>query len=305
MVTASLAGLRVLRQLGVSASAAVGHSLGELTALHWAGAFDEAALLRIARARGRAMAELGSPTGAMAAIAARSAEVQPLLDHRLSVVGFNSPRQTVVAGEADAIAAVIEAAKARGLSAVKLNVSHAFHTSLVAAAAPELDRYLAGETFAASGRAVFSTVTGARLPVNENLRRLLTRQVTSPVRFLEALAAADAEVDCWLEAGPGQVLCGLAAECGAKPAFALDAAGASMKPLLQAMGALFALGAPVDTAALFAGRFTRPFSLDWRPKFFVNPCELAPVSDTLSRSAGLRTGALEDADRAGSESGAP
>src|SRR5262249_14836115 len=68
LVTASLAGLRVLKQFGVTASVAVGHSLGEITALHWAGSFDEEALMRIARVRGQAMAQLGSPVGTMAAI---------------------------------------------------------------------------------------------------------------------------------------------------------------------------------------------------------------------------------------------
>jgi len=198
----------MLHQFGISGSAAVGHSLGELTALHWAGAFGEEALLRIARARGRAMAELGSPTGAMAAISTRAEAVKPLLVNRVSIVGFNSPRQTVVAGEAGAVASVIAAAQTRGLSAVKLAVSHAFHTSLVAAATPELARHLAAESILGCGRAVFSTVTGTRLQAKEDLRQLLIRQVTSPVRFTEAFAAADTEVDCWIEVGPGHVLSG-------------------------------------------------------------------------------------------------
>ena len=57
IVTGSLAGLRVLAALGIEATVAVGHSLGELSALHWAGALDEAALLRVAAVRGRTMAE--------------------------------------------------------------------------------------------------------------------------------------------------------------------------------------------------------------------------------------------------------
>jgi enediyne polyketide synthase len=60
IVTNSIAALRVLAELGIRGAVSVGHSLGELTALHWAGAFDEAALVRIATARGRAMADLGA-----------------------------------------------------------------------------------------------------------------------------------------------------------------------------------------------------------------------------------------------------
>src|SRR5262249_26005817 len=57
IVTASVAGLRVLAAFGLDADVAVGHSLGELTALHWAGAMDEATLLRTAAERGAVMAE--------------------------------------------------------------------------------------------------------------------------------------------------------------------------------------------------------------------------------------------------------
>ena len=99
------------------------------------------------------------------------------------------------------------------------------------------------------------------------------------------------------------MLAGLTADTLSVPVVSLDAAGASVKGLLQAVGAAFALGAPVLRAALSEGRFTRPFNLDWRPKFFINPCELAPVTDgAASRSAlvpGRRTaGASNDPESA-------
>jgi enediyne polyketide synthase len=282
IVTASIAGLRVLNRFGISAGVAVGHSLGEITALHWAGAFGEDALCRIARVRGKAMAELGSPTGAMAAIGAPAREVAALLNaDSVSIVGFNSPRQTVVAGEAAAVSAVVGRAHARGLRAVTLPVSHAFHTPLVAAAAPVLAQQLSQEQMEARHRHVISTVSGAALRTEEDLRDLLCRQVTSPVKFIEAVTTAADGVDLFIEVGPGHVLAGLTADTLSVPVVALDAGSASVKGLLQAIGAAFALGAPVQRAALFEGRFTRAFNLDWRPKFFVNPCELAPVTDEV------------------------
>lgn len=278
IVAASLAGLRVLDVLGITATVAVGHSLGEITALHWAGAFDEATLLRIARARGKAMAELGSPTGAMAAIAAPADEVAALLNgDPLSIVGFNSPRQTVVAGEAAALRQFTERAQARGLRAVTLPVSHAFHTPLVAAATPALASCLAEQEIARPRRRVVSTITAGPTAPDEDLRELLCRQVTSPVRFIEALTAAARDVDFFIEVGPGNVLAGLTRDCVSTPVISLDAAGNSIRGLLEAVAAAFALGVPVNHAALFANRFTRPFNLDWQPKFFANPCESAPV----------------------------
>ncbi|HEY2951455.1 MAG TPA: SDR family NAD(P)-dependent oxidoreductase [Verrucomicrobiae bacterium] len=289
LVLASLAGLRVLNHLGLNATAAVGHSLGEITALHWAGAMDGPALLRIASVRGEAMAEFGSPTGAMAAIAASWREVEPLLKgDPVTIVGFNSPRQTVVAGEMSAVAAVSSRARSRGLGAVTLPVSHAFHTPLVAGAAPVLAQQLALESLAPLQRRVFSTVSGVLIKEADDLHALLLRQVTSPVRFMDAVSLARDEIDLWIEVGPGQVLAKLAHDFIDRPVVPLDAGGASLQGLWRAVGAAFALGAPVDHAALFRGRFTRAFNLDWQPKFFANPCELAPLpedsTDTPARS---------------------
>src|SRR5687768_3393442 len=70
IVASSVAALRVLSRLGIAATVGVGHSLGEFTALHWAGSLDESSLLRIARVRGRAMGEVDGPAGAMLSVAA-------------------------------------------------------------------------------------------------------------------------------------------------------------------------------------------------------------------------------------------
>ena len=183
-------------------------------------------------------------------------------------------------------------------------MSHAFHTPLVAAAVPVLAGQLTREIFFGTQTNIFSTVTGKRLDEDEDLRELLCRQVTSPVRFQSALAAllgagADKQssrrrkllakgIDLLVEVGPGAVLSNLVRETVDIPVVALDAGGNSLGGLLQALGAAFALGVPVNTSAIFAGRFTRPFNLDWKPSFFANPCELAPVSETVERRAPSR-----------------
>ena len=91
-----------------------------------------------------------------------------------------------------------------------------------------------------------------------------------------------------VEVGPGAVLSHLVRETADVPVVALDAGGNSLGGLLRALGAAFALGAPVKAEALFADRFTRPFTLDWQPKFFANPCESAPVSEASERRAPAR-----------------
>lgn len=280
IVTASIAGLHALSHLGISAQVAVGHSLGEITALHWAGVLSEEAVLRIATIRGQAMTELGSPMGAMASISAGQHEVEALLNgDPVVIAGLNSPRQTVISGAETAVAAFVARAQAKGLNAVKLPVSHAFHSPLVAAAGPALAKHLAREEFHSLQRVVASTVTGARYESNEDLRKLLHRQVTSPVRFMDAVSAVIDKVDLLIEVGPGKVLSGLVSEFVNIPVVAVDAGGPSLKTFLQAVGVAFALGVKIDHEALFGNRFTRPFDPDQRPQFFTNPCELAPVPE--------------------------
>jgi len=280
IVTASLAGLRVLERLGITASTAVGHSLGELTAYHWAGAMDEETCLRIAVARGRIMAETARAGGAMAVLQAGAPEVEALIgEEEVVIAGLNGPRRTVISGEAAGVDAVITRARNRGHAATRLPVSHAFHSRLVATAEKPLAEHCIQEAFRPLERTVVSTVTGTPLAAGENLPYLLCRQVTSPVRFAEALTRAAGRADFFIEVGPGEVLSHLASGQVDAPVVSLDAGGYSLRGLLVAAGAVYCLGAPVLTEALFSDRFSRPFDLEWRPRFFENPCERAPVSD--------------------------
>jgi enediyne polyketide synthase len=282
----TLAGLWLLDRLGLRAAVAVGHSLGEIAALHWAGAFDAAAALSLARARGQAMGDLAGDTGAMASLGADPVVAEEILaaggPWGAVIAAYNGPRRTVISGPADAVDAAAERARDRGLAVTRLRVSHAFHSPLVAGAAPRLAAALDALAPRPLNRAVASTVTGGWLAPGDDPRELLLSQLTSPVRFTEALAAAAERVDLWIEVGPGRALSELAGEALAAtatpvPVIALDAGGPSFAGLLKATGAAFALGTPLDTAVLFEGRFTRPFDPDRVPKFLINPCELAPV----------------------------
>jgi enediyne polyketide synthase len=280
IVRSSLAGLRVLHQLDITAQVAVGHSLGELTALYWAGVLDAPALLRVATVRGQAMAELGAPTGAMASLGAGRHAVNALIGNAPVVIaGLNSPTQTVIAGDAQAVMSVVERARAQQVRATLLPVSHAFHSPLVEAAATPLAAHLATERFQSPQRTVVSTVTGTVIDNQTDLRDLLYQQVTHPVRFMEASTAASALCDLLIEVGPGQVLSHLVGDFLQVPALPLDAGGPSLRGLLTVVGAAFVKGAPVRVRELFADRLVRPFDLDQQPRFFVNPCELAPRMD--------------------------
>jgi enediyne polyketide synthase len=279
IATASMAGLLLLRSLGIEATVAAGHSLGELVALCWAGAVDEATLARVVAERGRLMSQLGDPTGSMASIQAACEDVK----HRLNgdpivVAADNAPRQTVVSGKAFAVKRFLGGLNADGITATMLPVSHAFHSPLMADAATAFSDYLTSERFGDVSKAkrIISTVTGTAVEENIDLRQLLTDQITMPVLFAKATNHIAAETDLLIEVGPGTILKDIVSQQFDIPAVALNVGGESLRGLLTAVGAAFALGALVQAKALFSNRFYRSFDLQYRHKFLQNPCESVP-----------------------------
>jgi enediyne polyketide synthase len=279
IVAAQLAALRVLQRCGVRPDAVLGHSLGELTALCCAGAFDDAELLALARCRGAAMAAVPGPAGAMASIGAAAGVAAEIIEScpGVQVAAVNSPRQTVVAGEREAVDRAIRSARARSIPAARLAVSHAFHSPLMLPAADALAEYLRNRVLAPLRATVFSTVTGGRLAPKVDLRAILVRQLTSPVLFSEALHSAAGDADLGIEIGPGKVLGELSASISSLPIVSTNAGSASLDGVLAACAAVFALGGKLDARALFADRFTRAFSVDRSPLFFASPCAQEPA----------------------------
>ncbi|WP_428962025.1 type I polyketide synthase [Micromonospora fluostatini] len=281
IVTASVAGLRALAMLGIRATGAAGHSLGELTALHWAGAMDESTLIDTAAARGRIMAEASAGDGTMASISAAPEVVEPLLAGTPVVIaGYNSPQQTVVSGPVAAVERVGAAAERAGLYWTRVAVSHAFHSEAVAPAAVAFADHLRGVSFGPLGDGLVSTVTGEVLPADTDVVELLRRQVLDPVRFTQAVRRLADDVDLLLEVGPGRVLRGLAADIAPEvPTVSLESDSLSLAGLLAAVGAAYAVGAPVNHAALFQDRFTRPLEPGRPLRFLASPAESAPTGD--------------------------
>ncbi|ETK37104.1 type I polyketide synthase, partial [Microbispora sp. ATCC PTA-5024] len=277
IVTGSTAGLRALSLLGVEAEVAVGHSLGELSALHWAGAMDEEALLRLAGDRGRAMTEHGTEAGTMAGVRAAPPAVADLVAGLPVVIaGYNGPEQTVVAGPVAAVEEVGRRAAEAGLTWTSLPVSHAFHSPLVEPAAEAFGERLAGEPFDRVARRVVSTVTAEALRPDADIPALLRRQITEPVRFTQAVELAAKDIDLFVEVGPGRVLTALASAATDVPAVALDTDDESIAGLLRVAGAAYVVGAPVLHEELFHGRLVRPLEVGAEFSFFASPAEQAP-----------------------------
>jgi [acyl-carrier-protein] S-malonyltransferase len=214
LVATSLAVLAAIRKRGIDPDFVVGHSVGEFAALAAAGAMRVEEAIALVRERGLAMAEAarGNP-GSMAAILGLDDETVERICRRILNVwpaNYNCPGQIVVSGENPAVDEACEAATDAGARrAVKLRVSGAFHSPLVAKAADRLRPALDKVKFNEPSAPFMSTVT-ARI---ENARRagpLLVDQLTAPVRFTQAAQALMKEgVNTFVEVGPGNVLSGL------------------------------------------------------------------------------------------------
>ncbi|MBO0611226.1 type I polyketide synthase [Myceligenerans salitolerans] len=305
-VLGSLAGLAVLDALGIRADRAAGHSLGELTALHWAEAMDAATLVELARYRGRTMAEHGEP-GGMLRLSADEDRVRALVADDAVVAAVNAPSACVVSGTRAALDRTAENAAAAGIGAAPLPVSHAFHSPLVAAAAEPLAARVRELSLTAPRGHVVSTVTGTRLDPGHDLAALLRDQVTAPVRFHEAATELAAGCDLLIEVGPGSALTQLATAGGLGPVVGLDTGARDLASLHTVVAAAHVVGALGSVEPLYRGCLVRPVS--WEPRrFFENPTESAPqvddytadlVDQGASRAAAQELGEVGAGERSG------
>jgi [acyl-carrier-protein] S-malonyltransferase len=219
MLAAGVATWRAWRERGGAPPAAVsGHSLGEFTALVCAGSLEFGAAVDLVRFRGAAMqAAVPEGGGAMAAILGLDDEAVLALcreaarDGVVEPVNYNSPGQVVIAGDTAAVQRALEAARTRGAKrAVTLPVSVPAHSSLMRTAGDRLRSRLADIEVRAPGIRYVSAVDAAAHEDPEQIRTLLVRQLSSPVRWTQTLRAlCSADVAQGIECGPGRVLTGL------------------------------------------------------------------------------------------------
>ncbi|HDZ17112.1 MAG TPA: SDR family NAD(P)-dependent oxidoreductase [archaeon] len=178
---------------GIKPGIVGGHSLGEFAALATAGVISFEDGLKTVITRGKAMKEL--PSGvqcSMAAIFTSSDIVENTLheisSEDLSISNYNSLSQTVISGEVSAIENAVKIFSDKGIRALKLNVSNAFHSKFVAHAEEKLKIFLKSITFKSPKIPVFSNVTGKIYHENpDEIKSILLKQITSPVRWVEEI----------------------------------------------------------------------------------------------------------------------
>ena len=214
MVTASIAMMRVLEENGIKPDVAAGLSLGEYCALAAAGVMSDDDSIRTVRQRGILMQEaVPVGEGAMAAILALDAaaieEVTGTMEG-VWIANYNCPGQIVISGEKAAVEEACEKLKAAGAKrAVMLNVSGPFHSGMLADAGEKLGEVLSQVELHEPQIPYVANVTAQYVKSAAEVKELLTRQVSSSVRWQQSVEAMIADgVDTFIEIGPGKTLAG-------------------------------------------------------------------------------------------------
>ena len=199
----------LLKAKGQTPSVVAGHSLGEYVALYTAGVYEFGPGLRLVQRRAELMAQTSE--GVMAALMGfdrTELEAKIQATEGIVLANDNNPSQVVISGTPTAVDEVISTVKSK--RAVKLNVSGAFHSPLMAPAAREFEQVLTTVEFQEASVPVLSNVDPTPTTDSTQLKSRLTQQMTGPVRWREiSLQLPELGIDAVIEVGPGNVLTGL------------------------------------------------------------------------------------------------
>ena len=209
-----------------------GHSLGEYNALLAAGVFSFETGLRLVKKRGELMGA-ASGGGMAAVLGIPASEVRAMLDeHKLEhidVANFNTPTQTVIAGERNALAAAADLFAQRNLRCVMLNVSAAFHSRHMRAAQAEFAQFLQSFTFAAPRMAVIANAT-ARPYDPARIAETLATQIAAPVQWVDSIRYVMGRGDIEFQEIGASVLSKMVQEIRAKETAIVEEAPSGVLP---------------------------------------------------------------------------
>lgn len=187
----------------------IGHSLGELSALYAAGAFDFKTGLTIVKKRGELMSQ-ATGGGMLAVIDLSFESIQSSLTENnintIDFANFNSPKQIILSGPAEDIKKVQIILSQKTKKCIPLAVSGAFHSRYMRKAATAFEQFLKTITFSKLHTTVIANAT-AKPYTDKTISELLVKQITSPVRWdLLIKSIKNKGENEFIEIGPGKVL---------------------------------------------------------------------------------------------------
>ena len=285
---------RLLQSWGVRPDFVMGHSVGELTAAHVAGALslENAALLVVAR--GRFMQALPAG-GAMVAVQAAEDEVRPLLTADVGIAAVNGPSSVVVSGDQNAVSAIADQLRAQGRRVHQLAVSHAFHSPLMEPMIGEFKAAARELTVNPVTVPVISNVTGELAGEDFASADYWTQHIRAAVRFADSIRYANsAGATRFLEVGPGGGLTSSIEECLDKAAGDAVASVPLLRKdrpepdsLMAGVARAFVSGVAVDWRATLpgAGFVELPTYAFERRRFWLSADDAAVDAEGLGLSA--------------------
>lgn len=215
ILTVSHAIAAVMGEEGIHPDCSAGLSLGEYSALVASEAIGFKEAVRLVHKRGSLMEEaVPDGEGKMAAVIGLDAEAVESIcttvteNNYVTVANYNTPSQLVLSGTAEGVEQAMKLAEERGAKrVVELNVSGPFHSQLLEPAAQEFSEVLFQQTFNPLTIPVYSNVTASAYPDSGAISHLLTKQMTSSVRFEQMIRImAEDGVERFIEVGPGKTL---------------------------------------------------------------------------------------------------
>src|SRR5918999_1100290 len=268
-----------LQDLGLKPHVVAGHSLGELTAFHQAGAFDETALLKLVTLRGQAMAAKSSQSpGAMASLSCSLSETDALLSQGLGyavIANINGPRQIVIAGKDQTVLKLMAMAESQGIASRRLAVSNAFHSYLVQEAAMQIgEKAPIPDKLGELTTCLFSNLVEGPVQPGLDLKSHFSSQIVNSINFVRLVGQAHTECDFFIELGPGRVLTDLVHDItGTTPCFPVASKPEADRDLNVLLAYAFTNGVDIHWPALYEGRLVRPFRSADQWVFIESPCE--------------------------------
>ena len=220
VLTTDAAMAQLLAAYGITPDLVMGHSLGEYGALVASGALTFDAALEAVSARGREMTHVSqADNGAMAAVFGPLADIERIVaevDGYVVVANINSNTQAVIGGATTAVEAAVAAFQAAGITAMRIPVSHAFHTQIVAGASEPLKVAMRRLEVRGPSLPIVANVTGEFYPDpadTETMLEILGRQIAEPVQFVKGLHTLyEAGARVFVEVGPKKALHGFVEE---------------------------------------------------------------------------------------------
>ena len=214
MLAVEAAILKALEEKGITADAAGGLSLGEYGALIASGAMSMEDAFAVVRKRGIYMQEAVPTGGAMSAVLGAKAslieEICEKTEGIVSMANYNCPGQSVITGEAEAVAKASESLKEAGVKRiVPLKVSGPFHSKMLTGAGEKLGEVLKDVQLSPVQIPYTTNVTAEYVTDSSQIKELLVAQVSSSVRWQQCVETMIADgVDTFVEIGPGKTLAG-------------------------------------------------------------------------------------------------